>query len=243
MEGLFPVGLLEVKAMNSLTVSSDTSLVDMFRELKITKQSFFTTPKFTTLINDVLPVIAELSRDRAWRVRLSVITKSTMLLSLLGLKTWEKYFKNVLIGALSDHVFTVRECACTQVGSIVAAAGAEWAAEKFFPTAFSIYDKGNNYLHRMTCLRMIMKLNSEEKVESSTVQTKLYPIVSQAVDDDVANVKINAAKCLALMVPRVNAALLKKIKPQLRKLSQDEDDDVAYFAQQALDDHAQYFKK
>jgi hypothetical protein len=34
--------------------------------------------------------------------------------------------------------------------------GGRWAAEKFFTPAFAIYDKTTNYLHRMTCLQIIM---------------------------------------------------------------------------------------
>ena len=42
-----------------------------------------------------------------------------------------------------------------QIGGLVKLFGGKWAAEKFFPAAFAIYDKNTNYLHRMTCLLII----------------------------------------------------------------------------------------
>ena len=42
-----------------------------------------------------------------------------------------------------------------QIGLLVKEFGGAWATEKLFPSAFTIYDKSANYLHRMACLQIV----------------------------------------------------------------------------------------
>jgi serine/threonine-protein phosphatase 2A regulatory subunit A len=82
-------------------------------------------------------------------------------------------------------VFAIREKACEQIGGLVRQFGGKWAAEKFFPSAFAIYDKNTNYLHRMTCLLVIHHVASSCGAE--VVERSLLPLVLMAAVDDVAN--------------------------------------------------------
>jgi len=122
----------------------------------------------------LLPPVLELAKDPKWRVRQNIIGKSALLARHLGVKVFEKKFQSVIISALSDHVYSIREKCCeqvlaqahtrsplltiaffSQVGEIVSQFGGKWATEKLFPSAFAIYDKTTNYLNRMTCLLMV----------------------------------------------------------------------------------------
>jgi len=185
------------------------------------------------LLNSVLPNILELAKDPKWRVRKTVVDKMGLMAKSLGIKTFEKKLQSVVLTSLSDHVFAIRERACAQIGTIVQEFGGKWAADKFFQSCFTIYDKTTNYLHRMTCLLIIQ--NCASKCSSDVIDKSLLPLVMTAATDDVANVRIAACKTLKEIIPQMEKSITKsKIEPALQKLVKDADTDVAYFASVAL---------
>lgn len=186
----------------------------------------------TGLQNSILPALLELCKDPKWRVRMAVINKASLLAKHLGVKVFEKRLQHVIITALSDHVYAIREKCCSQIGEIVGLFGGKWAAEKFFPGAFAIYDKQTNYLHRMTCLLVVSACASSCGAE--VVEKNLLPLVLQACVDDVPNVRLMAAKAIASLISVADAASIAKIRPALEKLSTDPDDDACFFSTQAL---------
>jgi len=189
------------------------------------------------LINGLLPSLIELSKDPKWRVRYAIVSKSSMLANDLGVKIFEKKLQNLVTGSLTDHVFAIREECCLQIGKIVKLFGGKWAAEKFFPTAFAIYDKTANYLHRMTCLLLITKVVQVGDCGSDIIDKHLIPLIEIAVDDDVANVRIAAAKTMDILINsgKLDKYVIEtKIIPGLQKLKTDTDVDVVFFSNQAL---------
>ena len=109
--------------------------------------------------------------------------------------------------------------------------GDKWAAETFFPSAFAIYDKTTNYLHRMTCLMLINRCSS---CSQEVVQTHFVPLVMQAATDDVANVRLMGAKTIKPLLKVVEPGTVAKFKAALEKLTKDTDPDAAFFAHEAL---------
>jgi len=184
------------------------------------------------LQTSLLPALLELAKDPKWRVRMAVISKSSLLAKHLGVKQFEKKLQSVMVNGLSDHVFAIRERACAQIGEIVAEYGGKWAAERFFPAAFAIYDKTTNYLHRMTCLLVISCCASS--CDAEIVEKHLVPLVLQACTDDVPNVRLMAAKTIKELIPQADATSMAKIKPALEKLTKDSDGDAAFFSTVAL---------
>lgn len=185
------------------------------------------------IANSILPQLIDLAKDPKWRVRMGVIEKSSMLAQQLGVKNFEKRLQPVIIGALSDHVYAIREVACQQMGLIVKEFGGKWAAEKFLPQAFQIYDKTTNYLHRMTCLLVIERC--AEPGGAELIEKTLLPIAVQACTDDVANIRIAAAKTLDELAQRSDKKFAQsKIAPLLQKLTTDADPDVQFFSAAAI---------
>jgi serine/threonine-protein phosphatase 2A regulatory subunit A len=186
----------------------------------------------------LLPALLDLSKDPKWRVRMAVISKSSLLAKHLGVKSFEKKLQSVMINSLSDHVYAIRERSCAQIGEIVGLKefGGKWAAERFFPAAFAIYDKTTNYLHRMTCLLVISACASKLAETPEIVEKHLLPLVLQACADDVPNVRLMAAKASKelVLVCKDNAAVAGTLKAALEKLTNDSDADAAFFSTQAL---------
>ena len=63
----------------------------------------------------------------------------------------------------------------------------------------------------------------------------MLPVVVASSEDKVPNIKFNVAKMLKQLIPLVdNSVWNEVIKPCLLSLSEDEDVDVRYFANQAI---------
>lgn len=184
------------------------------------------------LQNSVLPALLELCKDLKWRVRMAVISKTAMLASRVGAKVYQQRLQAALMAAMSDHVFAIREKACEQAGEIVALFGDKWAAEAFFPAAFVIYDKTTNYLHRMTCLMLIIRCAPSCSPE--LVQSLFLPLMLQAAVDDVPNVRLMGAKAMKPLLKVVDGSNATKMRAALEKLTKDSDSDAAYFSSEAL---------
>jgi len=186
----------------------------------------------TGLQNSILPAFLELWRDPKWRVRLEAVSKCALFSRHLGVQVFEKRLKPIVITALSDHVFAIRERCCLQVGEIVSLYGKKWAAEKLFPEIFAMYNKATNYLHRMTCLLVVQSCAAA--CAPDVVEANLFPLVLQACSDEVPNVRMLAAKTCKYLLKYSDAAVLTKMKPELEKLTRDSDVDAAFFATEAL---------
>lgn len=185
----------------------------------------------------LFPLLMELSKDAKWRVRASVIQKCSVLAKQLGPKKFEKQLQPMIVAALSDHVYAIREEACEQVGKIVAEFGGKWAAEKFFPAAFAIYDKNTNYLYRMTCLLFILK--SAEFCSPEVCEKTLLPVMIPAGTDDVANVRIQFSKTVNALIPKLGPSIIaEQVTPVLKQLAGDPDKDVQYFSRVVLEEHS-----
>jgi len=181
----------------------------------------------------ILPLLLELSKDAKWRVRAAVVDKSSVLAKHLGVKKFEKQMQAIIIGSLSDHVYAIREKACIQVGAIVGHFGGKWASEKLFPAVFSLYDKNANYLHRMTCLLLVQHVTAQ--CTADIIEKHLLPLVLTAVSDEVANVRVAAAKTLGVIGPKLESKVTSaKITPALKKLQTDTDSDVVHFSTLSL---------
>lgn len=185
------------------------------------------------LTTTLVPALLELSKDPKWRVREAVIKQSALLAKHLGQKTFEKKTQSMVVASLSDHVYAIREQCCSQVGLVVKEFGCKWAGEKLFPVAFTIYDKTTNYLHRMTCLSVISHCAAH--CNSETIEKFFLPLILQSCVDDVANVRLQAARSAEEIVTNLDASIVDvKLKPALERLTSDSDIDVEYFSQRAL---------
>jgi len=184
----------------------------------------------------LLPPILDLSKDPKWRVRMAVVNKVGVFGKVLGVKIFEKKLQSILIQSLSDHVYAIRKAACAQVGVIVKLFGGKWASEKFFPTAFQIYDKTTNCLHRMTCLQLIQNVLTEDtnSCPIDVIEKNLLPIVTQGCTDDVANVRIGAAKAAKDILTCLSPSPQSELKALLTTMTEDPDVDVQYFSTVAL---------
>ena len=72
-------------------------------------------------------------------------------------------------------------------------------------------------------------------VGAAIIDQTLLPVVIRMASDPVPNIRFNVCKTLQIIIKLVDDSIVeKKIKPTLNGLLEDTDNDVKYFASQAL---------
>lgn len=191
------------------------------------------------LSRELLPAIVELAEDKNWRVRLAIIGHIPLLARELGREFFKdnKKLGKLCLSWLRDSVYSIREAAIVNLKALTEVFGVDWAKEYIVPQVLTLFDESSNYLFRMTVLYAIgvlAQVVGTEMVEDS-FRTKL---VEGGSKDPVPNVRFCSAKAINRVIPYVRAEAREgKIRPCLMSLidGPEKDNDVKYFAQQALD--------
>lgn len=183
------------------------------------------------LSQSLLPAIVELAEDPKWRVRLAIIQYMPLLAGQLGEQFFNRNMNRLCLAWLTDHVFAIREAAVQILKQLTEKFGWEWTQARVVPRLLSLAEEGN-YLHRMTSLFIIRVLT--DTCDTSILVDKFLPIVSRLARDNVPNVRFNSAKTFELIGKKLKEDEIERtIKPTLRLLQTDADNDVRYFADEA----------
>lgn len=184
------------------------------------------------LSESLLPAIVELAEDPKWRVRLAIIQYMPLLAGQLGEQFFSRHMNRLCLAWLVDHVYAIREAAVQILKQLTEKFGWEWTQAKVLPRLMTLADEGN-YLHRMTSLFIIRVLI--DTCDTSILVNRFLPIVLRLARDNVANVRFNSAKTFELIGKKLKKEDIDTIiKPALRSLQKDPDNDVRYFANEAV---------
>jgi len=206
----------------------------------------------------LLPAIVQLAEDKQWRVRLAIIEYVPLLASQLGVEFFNEKLSTLCMGWLGDTVFSIREAATHNLKKLTEVFGVEWANEAIIPRVMQM-GSHPNYLYRMTTCFAISTLTSV--VSMDVIDKSILPMLDKMVEDDIPNIRFNVAKTYAVLVnalrklpeegtlyslekegtefspsPRGQELIQEKIMPKLKKLQEDDDVDVRFFATTASAD-------
>ena len=166
-----------------------------------------------------------------WR-RLAIIEYVPLLAAQLGVDFFDQKLGALCMTWLGDSVFSIRDAASKNLAALTRIFGVKWCKENIIPKIASLFNH-SNYLYRMTALFCVSVLSTA--VDTQAMRENLLPLVLRVAGDPVPNIRFNVAKSLGELASRVDKEVLdKNIKPTLENMCRDEDDDVAYFAKEAL---------
>lgn len=190
------------------------------------------------LSESLMPAITTLAHDKLWRVRLAIIQQIPLLAEQLGISFFDETLGQLCMEWLWDPVYSIREAAVENLKKLTKFFGEEWSKDEVIN---KILEKRqtkdfDNFICRITCLFTFDNLIPV--VSAETVKEYLYPFINELADDKVPNIRFNAAKSLyhvsQSLVKNYKDIVLQEIKPTLERLTDDEDEDVRYFAQENL---------
>jgi serine/threonine-protein phosphatase 2A regulatory subunit A len=188
------------------------------------------------LVHSLLHTIQNLIMDNHWRIRQSVVEQVPKLARLFGVDLFENKLQALFLSSLRDSVHSVRHAAINYLKEIAESFGAVWTLEHLLPKIVDQYSQSVGYANRVTTLHVLPKvagvLNSEQIVQH------IVPLLLKATKDTVPNVRFCACRTIMWMIEHHNlgsVAINSYIKPTLVELEHDQDTDVQYYAQRALE--------
>lgn len=186
-----------------------------------------------TLSADLLTPIKELAKDRQWRVRLSLLDYTPSLAKHLGEQNFTKEFGPVCWQWLTDPVYSVRDAATGNFKQLLDILGESWAENQVMPQLVK-HQSHSNYLYRISTMNCAGSM--AEGAGAGLLERHLVPMVVQMSADPVPNVRFNVAKVAQAMHKACKKAAVQndELMPCLRKLAEDKDPDVKFYASTAI---------
>ncbi|PVU98907.1 hypothetical protein BB559_001177 [Furculomyces boomerangus] len=188
------------------------------------------------LSQSLLPAIFELAEDKQWRVRLAIIEYVPLLASQLGVQFFDEKLSNLSMAWLGDPVYSIRNAATVNLKALIEVFGVEWACKSIIPKIMAMANHPN-YLYRITTIFAITTL--APTVSSAVIRDLVLPTVETLMNDPIPNIRFNVAKSLEALTPvlksdaATSSLVDTKVKAILKKLSEDPDQDVRFFANKA----------
>nr|ODN96708.1 protein phosphatase 2 (formerly 2A), regulatory subunit A [Cryptococcus depauperatus CBS 7855] len=186
----------------------------------------------------LLPAIMKLAEDKQWRVRQAIIEYIPLLAQQLGVNFFDDKLGNLCMSWLGDTVFSIREAATINLKKLTDVFGVEWAKTTIIPKVLEMGGH-QNYLYRMTTIFAITTM--APSLNASIIRDNVLDAALNLANDAIPNIRFNVAKCLetlaAVLVqtPEGQELIHRRIVPALRKLQEDSDADVRYFASKAYE--------
>lgn len=199
----------------------------------------------------LLPAIMQLAEDKQWRVRQAIIEYIPLLATQLGVDFFDEKLGNLCMAWLADPVFSIREAATVNLRKLTEVFGTQWSAQALLPKVVANAGE-ENYLYRLTTVfaitTMAPALNAEviraptgPVLSEGAQQPSISETIVHLAEDPIPNIRFNVAKALEVLAtvvgtqPGGQEVVKDTLVPAIRKLKDDSDADVRYFAGKALE--------
>ena len=140
-----------------------------------------------------MPALKDLSEDKNWRIKLSVVEQYPALAKQLGENFFTEKLVPICIKWLSDSIFSIRIAAIKNLKELTSLLGSNWA-EKNVLKDLTELAQSTNYLHRMTPIVGIGELS--QVVSMEVVKKWFCPLLFQLSKDPIPNIRLNVGKSI-----------------------------------------------
>lgn len=186
------------------------------------------------LSKSLLPAINDLAKDKQWRVLLAIIEYTPLLAEQLGVEFFNKELVPLVMRWLWDPVWAIRDAAAQKLVNLGEVFGPEWLETEIVPKIVGL-DPQANYLMRLTSLLAMKTLTPA--LSAKCLRESVLPFVLDMFNDPVPNIRFNCAKTLQAISTSLggqDATIKDTIVPVLKKHAEDNDVDVRFFVNAAL---------
>jgi serine/threonine-protein phosphatase 2A regulatory subunit A len=181
----------------------------------------------------------------------------------MGTAAFDERMMPICMGWLTDKVFSVREGAIVAFRRLATQFGKQWVKQSLIQRLVAL-SKEKSYIHREVALAALLSLSAPALPPATSVVTSVTPpapppapagppvtlvgedvlggkegVVATVVTltkDRVPNVRFSAVRALRVLYGIVDSSAMKReIKMAMERMLNDEDWDVKYFAEQAIE--------
>jgi len=188
-----------------------------------------------------VPALKDLSEDKNWRIKLSVVEQYPALAKQLGEQFFTEKLVQICLNWLNDNVYSIRMAAIDNFKELTKIFGSAWCERNVLKKLLEMRLE-QNYLYRLTTLFGIAELS--EVLNMQFVKKSFIPVLQQTSKDKIPNIRMNVAKTIHKIRKKLYSAQVTQVESQidqeliqiLNDLKGDEDDDVKFFTRKAFTD-------
>lgn len=188
-----------------------------------------------------MPALKDLSEDKNWRIKLSVVEQYPALAKQLGEQFFTEKLVQICLNWLNDNVYSIRMAAIDNFKELTKIFGSAWCERNVLKKLLEMRLE-QNYLYRLTTLFGIAELS--EVLNMQIVKKSFIPVLQQTSKDKIPNIRMNVAKTIHKIRKKLYSAQVTQVESQidqeliqiLNDLKGDEDDDVKFFTRKAFTD-------
>ena len=188
-----------------------------------------------------MPALKDLSEDKNWRIKLSVVEQYPALAKQLGEQFFTEKLVQICLNWLNDNVYSIRMAAIDNFKELTKIFGSAWCERNVLKKLLEMRLE-QNYLYRLTTLFGIVELS--EVLNMQIVKKSFIPVLQQTSKDKIPNIRMNVAKTIHKIRKKLYSAQVTQVESQidqeliqiLNDLKGDEDDDVKFFTRKAFTD-------
>ena len=188
-----------------------------------------------------MPALKDLSEDKNWRIKLSVVEQYPALAKQLGEQFFTEKLVQICLNWLNDNVYSIRMAAIDNFKELTKIFGSAWCERNVLKKLLEMRLE-QNYLYRLTTLFGIAELS--EVMNMQIVKKSFIPVLQQMAKDKIPNIRMNVAKTIHKIRKKLYSAQVTQVESQidqeliqiLNDLKGDEDDDVKFFTRKAFTD-------
>jgi len=178
------------------------------------------------------PAINELLTHENFRVRHATIELIPLVAKQLGVSYYDSELSVKFMDSLLDKIHSVRAAAINNIAKLVEYFGIDWAKTSLLPKVLSVAGDKKTYIARLVTLLAINRL--VEVCPKDVVQTTFIPVLQQAANDKIANIRFNVGKVCTKIIPTIEASFyMSELSAIVDQLMKDGDRDVRAHAEAA----------
>ena len=166
-----------------------------------------------TLEQRFVPALKDLSEDKNWRIKLSVVEQYPALAKQLGEQFFTDKLLSICLNWLSDCVYSIRIAAIENLKQLSKIFGSNWADRNVLKKLIDLKND-QNYLHRLTTLFGIAELS--QVLSSECVQKNFVPVLHQMSKDRVPNIRMNVAKTIMQIRKRFSGSQITQVENSIQ---------------------------
>lgn len=184
--------------------------------------------------NSAVVLLERLAKDKNWRVRHAVLLLMPKLAASMGEAPFTEAFGVADVSWAKDNCSLIRTDWLKIMAQVAQESfGKAWLSKHLVPVLESCKDD-KSYQNRAVLVAGAAEMAS--MLSADELQTKLCTHILEMSDDKVPNLRLDAMISLKEVCKHVSADYkTAKLIPKLTEKLEDDDPDVKFFAQQALD--------
>ncbi|CAD8095895.1 unnamed protein product [Paramecium sonneborni] len=185
-------------------------------------------------IGQFIPHLKKSMEDPKWRVRKETMqTVIQLALTIKNIDVFLKQLEPVYVLFLKDRAAEVRTIGLCRLNDLIQTYKIDWALGSFFSKCLEVLNKDTGFLYRINALYAIQHIG--QVADGPMIQDKLWPIVHKCLKDNVPNIKFVSIRVAKSLSKRIDhQGTLNQIKQAINELIDDNDRDVKFYAQEAL---------